>query len=268
MIIRIALAIVVLGVTTAAAWILPRLQSPPSQFEVAQTMLADGRAREAVHLFEDPVWKGIAEYRADRLQRSLVEFLQTETTLTLYNTGNAYARLHEWRGAVAAYERVLRLNPSHADARHNLEVVQRAKEAERRLVEEMRKQRKIGRWKDGDRLNEQSDEGGSNQTVNEDIDKGTGVAAEEETSASGTSANMGRLGDEQLGNESLAGNAPDDDPDAERKIDGALSATGVVLMRESAQAADILLKRIVDNPERVLRARFRAIHKKRTEGLE
>ena len=262
------LFVIGLALATAASWLLPKVEREPDRFEVALQLIESGRARDAVYLMEDPVWRGIAEFRAGRYHRALAELIQQESVLTLYNIGNAYALLHEWRGAIAAYEKALRLDPGHADAAHNLEVVRRAQQAERELIEKQRAEQKIGRWNDGNRNQDQSGEGGT-ETVQGEIRQGeSGTAAREETSASGTTGSEGMLGDEQKGNEALAGNAPDDDPDAERNVDTQSGATGVVRLEESAQEAEILLNRIQDNPARVLRARFRAIHRQRNEVKE
>ena len=266
---RVILFLTGLGLTVAASWLLPNVKRQPDRFEVALQMIESGRAGDAVYLLDDPVWRGIAEYRAERYHRALVELIKEESVLTLYNIGNAYAKVHEWQGAIAAYEKALRLDPGQKDAAHNLEVVKRARQAERELVEKQRAERKIGRWNDGKRDADRSNESEGGETVREDISQGESVsAAKEETSASGTTSGEGLLGDEQKGEESFAGNAPDDDPDAEGTADSQMAATGVVWMQESAQEAEILLNRIHDNPARVLRARFRAIHKQRSEVKE
>lgn len=265
---KVRAALLMIGVLAAfaAAWLIPRVNQPPDQFRVALQMIDSGRAKDAVHLFEDPIWKGIAEYRAERYRRALVELIRQESVLSLYNLGTAYARLHEWHGAIAAFEKTLRLDPNHADAQHNLEVVKRAQEAERVLIEQMRSTRKMGRWHDGNRMTEQSDEGDGGKTVQQDISQGEqGQAAQDEVSASGTTSAEGKLGEQAKGDEALAGNAPDDDPNGDTTADGQLAATGIVRMQESAQEAEILLNKITDNPARVLRARFRAIHKARQE---
>ena len=43
----------------------------------------------------------------------------------LYNAGNSHAQLRDWPNAIATYQRVLRFDPNHADARHNLALVQK-----------------------------------------------------------------------------------------------------------------------------------------------
>lgn len=265
----IILFLIGLGFTVAASWLLPKVSRQPDQFEIALEMIETGRARDAVYLLQDPVWRGIAEFRAKRYRRAIAELIERESVLTLYNIGNVYAHMQEWNGSIAAYEKALRLDPSHKDAAYNLEVVRRAQQAERELAEKQRAERKIGRWNDEDGKSSSSEEVEGAKTVQDDINQGESIsAAREETSASGTTSGEGMLGDERLGEQSLAGNAPDDDPDAEGTSDRQMASTGVVRMQESAQQAEILLNRIHDNPARVLRARFRAIHKQRTEVNE
>ena len=257
-----------LAVTVAASWLLPRITREPDQFEVALELIETGRARDAVFLMQDPVWRGIAEYRAKRYHRALAEMIQRESVLTLYNVGNAYALLHEWNGAIAAYEKALRLDPGHADATHNLEVVKRAKQAERELIDKEWNTRKMGRWNDGNKNEERSDDGDDfgGKVVQKEIEHGErGQAAKQESSGSGTTSAEGLLGDKQKGDKALAGNAPSDDPNAQSDADIQAAATGVVRMLESAREAEILLNRIKDDPAKVLRARFRAIHRQRVE---
>lgn len=269
--ILVALFVVGLMLTVAASWLLPRVNREPDQFEVALQLIEDGRARDAIYLMDDPVWRGIAKFRAKRYRRALVEMIQHESVLTLYNVGTAYALLHEWHGAISAFERALRLDPGHQDAAHNLEIVKRAQLAEKELIEKQRKTRKLGRWNDGDREDKADQSGDENdgKQVRQDIDRGESVrAAKEETAASGMTDAEGLLGDKQKGTETMAGNARDDDPNAQTPADTQIAATGVVRMQESAQEAEILLNRIKDNPARVLRARFQAIHRQRTETSE
>ena len=92
-----------------------------------------------------------------------------------------------------------------------------------------------------------------------------GQAAKQESSGSGTTSAEGLLGDKKQSDKALAGNAPSDDPDAQSDADMQAAATGVVRMLESAREAEILLNRIKDDPAKVLRARFRAIHRQRVE---
>lgn len=254
-----------LGVLIAVGfgWLGPRLAQPPDRFSVAMDLLSEDRAGEALHLLDDPAWRGVAQYRAGRYHRALVEFITDETADNLYNLGNAYARLHEWRGAKSAYRKALSLDPGHDDARHNLGVVERAEQAEKELVETQRSTRRAGRWRDGDREDDPEDgpEGG-NEVKPGDNTEGELAATDKRSADAGQSDQPGRLGDEVLSDRPEAGRGGGEaTEDPGNDLTGG-SGTAIVL-NESAQEAEILLRAIRDNPARVLNARLRAIDKAR-----
>ncbi len=89
----------------------------------AQRQLADGNAGDAASLFEDPVWRAVANYRAGEYAGSANGFAGQEDTENLYNFGNALARLGEFQTAIDAYEQVLEVDPYNEDARYNLDLL-------------------------------------------------------------------------------------------------------------------------------------------------
>lgn len=254
-----------LGLATAFAWGLPHLTRPPERFEVALALLESGRPDAAAHVFDDPAWRGVAEYEAGRHWRAAAAFLTQESVLMLYNAGNSYARLHEWEAAKAAYRKVLQLDSGHDDARHNLEIVLRAEALERALLAQSRAERRLGRSQEGMRRDlEQSAEGGERIEPNEASGAGpqpTEVRAER----GGRSDQPGRLGDEPSAKDAEAGAAQAGVPGAS-EAEGRSAADTVAARRESAQAAEVLLRAIEDDPAKVLAARLNAVHRRRLEG--
>jgi Ca-activated chloride channel family protein len=88
-----------------------------------------GDHASAAELFDDPAWRGAAQYR-DGHYEAAVETLQgRQDVLSQYNLGNALVRAHQLEAALAAYDRVLEQEPEHEDAAFN-----------RALVEEMLEQ--------------------------------------------------------------------------------------------------------------------------------
>jgi len=90
----------------------------------AWALLQAGRYREAAGAFTDPVWQGIAYYRAADYRAAAERFSRVDTALAHYNRGNALMRLGDLEGARQAYERALELDPGFADARYNLGLLQ------------------------------------------------------------------------------------------------------------------------------------------------
>ena len=89
----------------------------------AQRELDQGNAMEAGELFEDPVWRAVAKYRAAEYGPSAAGFVNQEDIENLYNLGNALARLGEIETAIDAYEQVLEVDPEMEDALYNRDLL-------------------------------------------------------------------------------------------------------------------------------------------------
>ena len=86
--------------------------------------LQSEQAARAAELFEDPAWRGAAQYRAGHFEDSAATLDGVDTADGHYNRGNALAKSGELEPAIAAYDRALELDPEHADARYNRDLVQ------------------------------------------------------------------------------------------------------------------------------------------------
>jgi Ca-activated chloride channel family protein len=85
-----------------------------------------GDFKAAAERFEDPMWKGLACYRAGDLPCAVDSWSRLETPEANYDLGNALARLGEYKLAVAAYDQALATRPAFDDARANRELVRSA----------------------------------------------------------------------------------------------------------------------------------------------
>jgi len=84
----------------------------------------------AARTFEDPMWRGVAAYRADDFPGALQAFALVQAPDGDFNLGNTYARLRDWERAIAAYDRVLEAQPGRADAAANRALVAALRDAE------------------------------------------------------------------------------------------------------------------------------------------
>ncbi|MEM7188603.1 MAG: hypothetical protein AAF439_03245 [Pseudomonadota bacterium] len=255
---RLATLAGLLALTIAVSFLLPRITAPPERFGTAMQLIRDGRGDEAVHLLEDYGWRGVAQYRAGRYRRALYEWYEDETVANLYNTGNAYARLHTWDGARSAYLRALRLDPGHENAAYNLALIERAEKAEQELEDAERDTQKLGVQKDDNRKDEDDDPGEDDSTVVEEngADRGAQRGDAERTDQGGQSDIGGTLGDRALSDDAQAGPSGGEPLDGEPET-SQTGAASAMIRRESAQAAEILLRQIRDDPALVLGARLR-----------
>tara|TARA_R110002153_G_scaffold273378_2_gene444165 strand:+ start:5751 stop:7622 length:1872 start_codon:yes stop_codon:yes gene_type:complete len=88
---------------------------------------------QAAKTFKDPLWEGTAYYKNQDYQAALESFSQVTPTdksyaEATYNAGNALAQLGEIDQAIAAYDKVLKLQPEHQDALANKALLEKQKE--------------------------------------------------------------------------------------------------------------------------------------------
>ncbi len=291
---RSLLIVMLMIISLALAVLLGRwlavVQAPLTRYAVGRQLLENGAPDQAAHLFEDPLWKGAALYRAGRFHRAAGAFVTDDSVTGLYNLGNAYARLGEYRGAAAAYEAVLRRQPTHEDALFNLELVRAAQKRAQELEQESRETVEAGNWEDGllederesDRRSadeQQAGEEGEDSSESAERPPGEQEAtagAMEPAASDGETAEEGAGGSEQEGERadasvfSLSGSddgqaddlSPDDLPPEDSEVQG-----GVIdRAREEAMADEILLRRIEDDPALVLKARLNMALRRQRAG--
>lgn len=85
----------------------------------------------AAVLFDDPMWRGVAYYRAGKLDDAVRAFEQIGSTDAQFNLGNALARQNKYAEAAARYRLVLQQRPGWAPAHHNLKLVEEAIERQK-----------------------------------------------------------------------------------------------------------------------------------------
>ena len=140
---------------TTVAWTLAlfMLQAQPASAQEArrfadwwltpdqQGQLAFDRGDYAVAAkrFADPMWRGIAAYRAFDFLTAAQEFAHVDSVEGRFALGNAQAQNHAYEKAIKAYDEVLKAQPAHVAAKTNRAIVVaalKAKEEKRRKQED------------------------------------------------------------------------------------------------------------------------------------
>jgi len=92
--------------------------------QVGRLMMEEGDPEAATLLFEDPMWRGVAAYRSGNFELAAAAFGVVGSADAEFNLGNIRVRQRDYRQALASYEGALLLDPEHANARMNRDVVQ------------------------------------------------------------------------------------------------------------------------------------------------
>jgi len=92
--------------------------------QLALVAFEAGDYRRAASIFEDPLWRGIAQYRDGQYPAALLSFNGLSSPVAHYNRGNTLVKLGRLSEAIQAYRETLRLFPEHQNARFNLQLIE------------------------------------------------------------------------------------------------------------------------------------------------
>ncbi len=253
---------VVLAMVVGVSWLWPRIDRAPSDFEIAIEYLNDRRPDLALLFFREAPWRGVAAYRAGRYDQATREFAADDTVRSLFNLGNSYAHLRDWSNAVATYERVLRFDPDHVDARYNLRLVQKFLEPEREFQEPE------------ERADQEPEEMEEHQTTEpqEGVSNKSQAAESRQNDTAGNTNDTDEVTDSEsaerpkpvdvageVGTATAIGQTSEERGRHDRRVVGTVD----LKPRQSARAPEVLLRRIQDDPEKVLRARMLSVYESR-----
>ena len=116
-----------------------------------QQYFIEGSHSEAAQVFENPEWKGLSHFRSGNLENALEEWKEIDSPRSLFNQGNALAKLGKFEQAIENYEQVLERESEHSDARFNRDLL-------KKLLEEQEKQKQQNQEKDGSGEDQQKTE--------------------------------------------------------------------------------------------------------------
>lgn len=106
----------------------PQMPLQAAQYDPAAALQAygDGDYLKAARLFQDPIWRGNAWYRAGDFERALAAYGEQSGPTAHYNRGNALVQLGRIEEARLAYLACLAQDPAHQDARYNLALLEQS----------------------------------------------------------------------------------------------------------------------------------------------
>ncbi|MFL2749605.1 MAG: VWA domain-containing protein [bacterium] len=88
-----------------------------------QQYFIEGLHSEAAQVFENSEWKGLSHFRSGNHENALEEWKEIDSPRSLFNQGNALAKLGKLDQAIDRYDQVLEREPEHSDARFNRDLL-------------------------------------------------------------------------------------------------------------------------------------------------
>lgn len=85
-------------------------------------LMHENRPAEAAQAFRDPLWRGVALFRAGQFKEAAQAFAARDTAEAAFDQGNALVMLGQYDDAMQRYDRALALRPGWAKAVNNREI--------------------------------------------------------------------------------------------------------------------------------------------------
>ena len=218
-------------------------------------LLAEGDASSAAGQFENPNWRGIAEFEAGQYEEAARSFASNQNPDSLFNQGNALALRGDLQGALAAYEESLRLKPNAEDAIKNRDFIRSLLNEQEESNQKKQEGEDQSHADEENQPNSDASGEGENQSKSSDNQDGEPSDTSEQNNSSENqneqeSANQQKSEDQPIDNgqpiESERLQAATQEQMA--KFDEAL---------EEQQALEQWLRRVPDDPGGLLRRKFR-----------
>ncbi|MCP4008404.1 MAG: VWA domain-containing protein [Proteobacteria bacterium] len=207
--------------------------------------------------------KAVQAYRDKDMQTALQGFSLDNTATGAYNRGNALANSEQLEAALEAYDEAIRLRPDFEDARYNRQIVEAALAQKQQQEQEQKKQQQKddspsrpeedpenpepGENKQQGQEPEPDDTQNKSQTDSEDENQ----PSEQNAEADEKAPDQDKAGEEQQPGEI----SESDQPPPEETPTGVKETSGP--MDEDAQALELMLRQVPDDPGALLRRKFK-----------
>ena len=141
----------------------------------AHQLLQSGNAQGAAELFDDPKWRGVSQFQAENYEEALSAFAAGDDIDSVYNRGVAEVKAGQYDAAEQSFEEVLKRNPEHEDAAHNLDIAKALKQHQEQQQEQEQQS-------EDNQTNEENSEDQNNDSQNNDQNNSdSGDQSEEES---------------------------------------------------------------------------------------
>ncbi|RLP52791.1 MAG: VWA domain-containing protein [Ketobacter sp.] len=227
-------------------------QTPDQQ---AQQTLQQGDPKTAAEHFENPQWKASSFYKAQDYEAAESYFSKGQDADSLYNLGNAQARLQKLDEAIASYEKALELNPDMSDAKANLDLVKNLKQQQKQ-----QEQQGDGEDKKQDQKDQQEQQDQKDQKDQKNDSEQNQSGKQDEDQESQQDQNQQQQDKEQKQEEQQQEQeeqqAQQEQPEQEADSEQADPMPAMPERTEDQQALEQWLRRIPDDPGGLLQRKF------------
>lgn len=214
------------------------------QDQQAARALEEGDAARAAELFDDPSWKGAAQYRAGQYDQAAQTLEGLEQIENNYNLGNTLARKGQYDLAIKMYDQVLAQDPNHEDAKYNKELL------EKEMEQQQQQQKQDPNQQQEQQKDENQEQDEQNQQQNKQQEENEQKQDQNQQQQQDQQQDQQQKEQEQQEQEQQQQNEEDMKSEKEQEMDTEIPKD------EQQQATEQWLRRIPDDPGGLLRRKF------------
>ena len=238
----------------------------------------------AAGLFEDPMWKGSAQYKNGQFEEALNSFQQSDTADAYYNQGNAYAQLKDFDNAIKAYDKALAKNPADENTKRNKALIEELKKQQEQQQQENDQQQgdqdkdqesndekqqpdENSQQNDDDQQSDASDENQSQpEQQNDQNSEQENQSDQQDQNDENSQQNDADKDSEQDKEQQAQNESQSDEVESESKEQQAQQVRQEQIDQEKAQKHQQLLNKVTDDPYLLLRNKMQLEYQKRRQN--
>lgn len=246
-----------------------------SQDQQAAELLQQGKSEQAAALFENSEWKGSAAFRAEKYEDAIKQFSMQDNPRANYNRGNSLAFAGRLEDALAAYDKALIQVPDDEDARYNRDLIEKLLQRQEQQEQQNNSQQAEKKGQDRDSKKEDNKKKNENslQKAGKKKESNSRQASDSQENSENeahdsreTDENNSKDNINKLKKEFEAQTAAED---SQLKKDVNKSDEISPEIRAKEQALEQWLRKIPDDPGRLLRNKMkRAFQRRRQRQIE
>jgi Ca-activated chloride channel family protein len=246
--------------------------------------------QQAAEQFNNPLWQGSSHYKAGDYEQALTAYQQVDSAESLYNQGNALAKLQRMDEAIDAYSKALERDPNFADAKANKEIIEQLKKQQEQQKQDQQSGDDGQENKDqqGDKQQDQDQQGENQDGQNQDSDQKEQQSSDQTSESQEDKDQQRQSSDEQSSDEqqeqknqqssesekdakqqesaaqqTKTEEEEDENPENEQSAQAQLAAEQHA--KETEQKHQQLLNKVTDDPYMLLRNKMQLEYQKRRQ---
>ncbi len=213
----------------------------------------------AAKQFENSQWQGSSHYKAGNYQQALNAFKQSDSSTSLYNQGNALAKMQQYDQALKSYKKALEKNPQLTDAKENIKKIEdllkkQQKNQQQQGDQSEKKDDQAQQDKQSEQQNEQQQQGEQSEQQNDQAQQ------DKQSEQQNKPQQQDKQSNEEKQTKAL--DKATEDKEAE-KTPAQIAAENKA--QETQQKHQQMLNKVTDDPYLLLRNKMRLEYQKRKQ---